>query len=384
MIVEEIIMKKVLISGGAGFIGSSLALRLLKDGVSVRILDNLSPQIHGADAESSFLFSRVKAHVDFLKGDVRNRADWEKALADCDSVVHLAAETGTGQSMYRICHYTDVNVQGTAILMELAASKAYPIERIVIASSRAVYGEGKYLCPDHGAVYPSGRLEKDMSAGHFEPRCPVCGNFVDTTPTDENSLLKPTSLYGVTKLTQEQIVMTMGAALGLPCIGLRFQNVYGPGQSLHNPYTGILAIFTTLLLAGKKINIFEDGYESRDFVFIDDVVESISLALRGGKGDGKVFNIGTGIPLNVIDTATYLKDLVGGNSEISVSGNFRLGDIRHNVADLTLAASCLGYKPLVENKDGIKRYVNWVLTQQLPKSEYEESLEEMRKKGLFK
>jgi dTDP-L-rhamnose 4-epimerase len=378
-------MKKVLISGGAGFIGSSLALKLLESGASVAVLDNLSPQIHGEDASASFLFARVKPHVDFIKGDVRNREDWKKALAGCDTVVHLAAETGTGQSMYMIRHYVDVNVQGTANLMEILAEKDHSVEKVVIASSRAVYGEGKYLCPEHGAVYPSGRDEKDMVAGNFEPRCPRCGAFASMAKTDENSLLKPTSLYGITKLTQEQIVMTMGAALGLPCVGLRFQNVYGPGQSLHNPYTGILAIFTTLLRSGKNINIFEDGMESRDFVYIDDVVESLVTAIRNQRSCGKVFNVGTGVPLNVIDTANYLKELVGeSGSAINVSGNFRIGDIRHNVADASFASEVLGFKAKVDTKEGIRRYVEWVMTQDVMDSAYENSLEEMRRKGLFK
>jgi len=377
-------MKRVLISGGSGFIGSSLALKLLKMGYFVRVMDNLSTQIHGTDPEKSYLFNRIKPYVEFQKGDVRIRNDWEKALLDCDTVVHLAAETGTGQSMYQIRHYTDVNIGGTAILMEILAEKKVQIERLIVASSRAVYGEGKYYCVQHGAVYPDGRDEKDMIAGHFEPRCPKCGEFVKMAMTDEESRLKPTSLYGITKLTQEQIVLTMGAALGVPSVALRFQNVYGPGQSLHNAYTGILAIFTTLLRTSKKINIFEDGKESRDFVFIDDVVRSIILALEHNKAPGKVFNIGTGIPLNVIDTANYLKEIIGGNSEITVSGNFRLGDIRHNVADLSLAESILGYRPDINVKVGIKRFVDWVLTQDVPQNVYEESLEEMRNKGLFK
>lgn len=377
-------MKRVLISGGAGFIGSSLALDLLNKGFSVSILDNLSPQIHGEDPYKSFLFTRIKQHVDFKKGDVRNRSDWEKALKGCDIVVHLAAETGTGQSMYQICHYTDVNIGGTAILMEILAKKRHSIERLVVASSRAVYGEGKYKCIDHGDVYPTSRDEKDMLSLHFEPRCPKCRAFVEMAMTDEESLLNPTSLYGITKLTQEQIILAIGAALGIPSIALRFQNVYGPGQSLHNPYTGILAIFTTLLRSNKKINVFEDGKESRDFVYIDDVISSIILAINSTEALGKVFNVGTGEPINVITTANYLKKLIGGKSEIVISGNFRLGDIRHSAADISYAKKILGFEANIAFEEGIKRYVDWVLTQEIPKSTYDESLEEMYRKGLFK
>jgi dTDP-L-rhamnose 4-epimerase len=377
-------MSTICISGGAGFIGSSLALRLLSEGHKVRILDNLSPQIHGANPEDSFLFSRIAGRVEFVRGDVRIREDWEKALEGCDSVVHLAAETGTGQSMYLVKRYTEVNVEGTATLLEILAEKRHSVKRLVIASSRAVYGEGKYRCEKDGAVYPDGRQETDMIAGRFEPRCPVCGEFVERVPTDEESALKPASLYGITKLTQEQMTMTIGRAIGLECAGLRFQNVYGPGQSLRNPYTGILAIFTNLLREGKKINIFEDGRESRDFVYIDDAVESILLALNETAAVGSVFNVGTGEPLSVIEIVGCLKELVGGKSEIAISGNFRIGDIRHNVADLSRAREFLGFQPKVAAKDGIRRYAEWVLTQEADSTGYETSLEEMRKKGLFK
>lgn len=377
-------MERVLISGGAGFIGSNLCLRLLENGKKVKVLDNLSPQIHGEDAEESYLFRRIKADIEFVRGDVRNKEDWRKAVDGCDSVVHLAAETGTGQSMYMVRHYTDVNVEGTAVLMETLAQGNHAVRRVVVASSRAVYGEGKYVCPAHGAVYPGGRDEADMKKGRFEPRCPLCGEFVARALTDEESALKPISLYGITKLTQEQMVMRLGEALGLECVGLRFQNVYGPGQSLSNPYTGILAIFSNLLRAGRKINIFEDGLESRDFVYIDDVVDSIVLGLGRSPAVSRVFNIGTGVPLNVIDTANQLKAIIGGSSEIAISGNFRSGDIRHNVADISLAREKLGFAPKVGVEEGIRAYVEWALTQEAKADGYEASLEEMRRKGLFK
>jgi dTDP-L-rhamnose 4-epimerase len=379
-------MKKILVSGGAGFIGSSLALKLLAAGWDVKVLDNLSEQIHGNDPEKSFLFSRIKKDVEFIRGDVRNKADWERALSGRDSVVHLAAETGTGQSMYQITRYTGVNIDGTAILMEaLAEDKDRDdIERLVCASSRAVYGEGKYECSEHGVQYPRARLEKDLLQARFEPLCEVCGKPLEARKTDERSAMQPTSIYGITKLGQEQIVMTMGAALGLPCVSLRFQNVYGPGQSLSNPYTGILAIFTNLLKEGKRINIFEDGKETRDFVFIEDVVDSIILSLSRPAAPGQVFNIGTGVPTSVMEIARLLKEIVGGESKIETTGNFRIGDIRHNFADISRARSVLGFDPKMGMREGVKGFVKWAMTQDAPVSAYEESLIEMKLKGLMK
>lgn len=268
-------MIKVLITGGAGFIGSNLALKLKNLGYEVRIFDNLSKQIHGENPDLSYTYNLVKGKFETIIGDVNNRADWEKALEDVDTVVHLAAETGTGQSMYEIGKYVGSNITGTANLLELLTNNKHSVKKLIVAASRAVYGEGKFLCQEHGMVYPESRLDADMAKGDYEVKCPICHQNVDMQPTDEQSLLHPTSVYGFTKQAQEQLCMIVGQSIGLPVVAYRFQNVYGPGQSLKNPYTGILSIFSTRIKNGNDINIFEDGLETRDFVYIDDVTDAV-------------------------------------------------------------------------------------------------------------
>ena len=235
-------MKNILITGGAGFIGSNLALHLIEKGFTLTVLDNLSKQIHGDDQDSS-LYKSIKDKVTFIKGDVRNLADWETALKDQHAVIHLAAETGTGQSMYEVQRYVDVNVNGTAILLDYLVNKDHSIKKVVVASSRAIYGEGKYNCSEHGAVFPDERIEKHLEKGDFEPKCPICQQTVQLEPTDESSKIHPSSIYGITKQNQEQMVLNICQSLDIAAAAFRYQNVYGPGQSLKNPYTGILSIF---------------------------------------------------------------------------------------------------------------------------------------------
>ncbi|HJU45692.1 MAG TPA: NAD-dependent epimerase/dehydratase family protein, partial [Chitinophagaceae bacterium] len=287
---------KILITGGAGFIGSSLALALIARGHAITVLDNLSEQIHGKDAENtSGLFLRIKDKVNFIKGDVCNEADWRKALSDQDAVVHLAAETGTGQSMYQIRRYTDVNIGATSLLLDLLANGQYNVKRVVVASSRAIYGEGKYFSEKYGYVYPGTRERERMSAGKFDVSFKEDENL-QLVATDEESKIHPTSVYGITKQVQEQMVMTVCPAIGIDPVAFRYQNVYGPGQSLKNPYTGILSIFSNLIKNRQPINIFEDGNESRDFVFIDDVVDATVAGIEKDAAVNTVFNVGTGVP----------------------------------------------------------------------------------------
>lgn len=376
--------KRVLITGGAGFIGSSLALALRARGHDVSVLDNLAPQIHGDDAESSPLFAKIRGQVRFFRGDVTSREDLLKVLPGVDTVVHLAAETGTGQSMYAIKHYADVNVGGTALLLDLIANERFPVRRLVVASSRAVYGEGKYLCAAHGLVYPLARSDEAMAQGRFDHACPVCEESLQMMPTDESSALQPSSVYGVTKLTQEQLVLSVGKALGISALAFRYQNVYGPGQSLSNPYTGILSIFSTRIRHGNPVNIFEDGKESRDFVFIEDVIEA---TIRGIEHPGpmvEVFNVGSGVATEVLGVANKLSGYLGGDAKIIVSGQYRAGDIRHNVADLNKISQLLGFKPRVSFDDGLSRFVSWVVGEHVDRDRFDESLTELKAKGLFK
>ncbi len=374
----------ILVAGGAGFIGSALSIQLIARGHHVRVLDNLSPQIHGANPESSPLFRSIYDKVEFVHGSVTSRADLMKALLGMDTVVHLAAETGTGQSMYAIQHYSNVNIGGTALLLDLIANEPFPIRKIVVASSRAVYGEGKYVCAQHGNVFPLSRSAKDMENGDFEVHCSACGLPARRIPTDEETPVRPASMYGITKLTQEQMVLTIGKALGISALAFRYQNVYGPGQSLSNPYTGILSIFSSRIRNGGGINIFEDGKESRDFVFIDDVVTATVKGIEHEASLVDVFNVGSGVATDVLTITNTLERMLGQTVPVKVSGQFRLGDIRHNVADLTKVQAVLGFKPSISIEEGLRRFVAWVTDEGVLADRYEESLRELEAKGLLK
>lgn len=375
--------KKILITGGAGFIGTSLALKLIEQGKQVVVLDNLSPQIHGENPEKSFLFSKIKGKVDFYNGDVVNESDWDKLPKDIDAIVHLAAETGTGQSMYQIKRYSEVNITGTSIALERSKSYFTNVEKFVVASSRAIYGEGKYIQKStNNFIYPIQRNEKDLDRGIFDPT--LDEEILAMVATDENSLKNPVSVYGITKLSQEQLTLNVCNAFQIPAVALRFQNVYGPGQSLENPYTGILSIFSKQLLNQKPINIFEDGLESRDFIYIDDVVDSIILSLESDNANGKAYNVGTGVATTVQEVADLLKKYYNSDSKISISGNYRVGDIRHNKADISAIQNDLNFNPKYDFATGLKQFTNWVLTQKIGSLNYEDSLKELKDKGLLK
>jgi dTDP-L-rhamnose 4-epimerase len=371
----------ILITGGAGFIGSNLAKSLVARGHVVTIMDILSPQIHG---EKSALLSSIRDEVIFLRGDVRKRADWVSAIAGQDVIVHLAAETGTGQSMYEIERYIDVNVRGTALLLDLLANQTHSVTRLVVASSRSIYGEGRYHCAAHGIIYPKARSAADMEKGDFQVKCPYCRANAELRGTTEDSLIHPSSIYGITKQAQEQMVLTVGASLGIPAVALRYQNVYGPGQSLANPYTGILSIFSTRIKNGNEIVIFEDGKESRDFVFIDDVVAATVASIELSEPGQHAVNIGSGVRTSVLDVARFLVSEFGAETTLRVSGNFRLGDIRDNYADLSKARELLGFDPKVSFAEGIHKFAIWVGSQSIEPDKYEISISEMRAKGLFK
>lgn len=377
-------IKNVLITGGAGFIGSNLAVKLIEKGYTVTVLDNLSKQIHGKNPQTdSPLYAAIRNKVNFILGDVTSKSDWMKAIRSQEAIIHLAAETGTGQSMYEIKRYNDVNIGGTALMLDILTNEKNTIEKVIVASSRAIYGEGKYFSSKYGYVFPESRKQENMLQGHWEP---VFKDDVELKlcPTDEESKIHPTSVYGITKQVQEQLVLTVCRSLGISGIAFRYQNVYGPGQSLKNPYTGILSIFSSRILNGSPINIFEDGKESRDFVYIDDVVNATIAGLENKTVINEAFNVGTGIPTSVLEVVEFLLKYFNKSVKYQISGNFRLGDIRHNYADISKIKNELGFSPVISFEEGIKNFTEWVKTQPLEENNYEKSLTELKARGLFK
>lgn len=378
-------IQNVLITGGAGFIGSNVALKLIEKGYLVTVLDCLSAQIHGENPqETSSLYQSIIGKVNFIKGSVTERTDWERALRGVDAIIHLAAETGTGQSMYEIQRYTDINIGGTALMLDILTNTKHSVKKVVVAASRAVYGEGRYFSEEKGYVYPLSRTDNDMSKGDFECKANGCKKNLQLVGTTEDSKIHPTSVYGITKQVQEQLVMCVCPTVGIAPVAFRYQNVYGPGQSLSNPYTGILSIFSTRIKNRNSINIFEDGRESRDFIYINDVVDATILGLEKDCANGYSFNVGTGVATDVLTVANTLIEKYGIKVPVTVSGNYRLGDIRHNFADITLAHQLLGFEPKWNFSDGIGQFAKWVDAQQVEQDRYEESIEEMKRKGLYK
>lgn len=375
-------MSSVLITGGAGFIGQCLAKKLLREGREVRILDNFSQQVHSSYSLSPDLVGKVE----LVMADVRDRDALRRALGGVDAVVHLAAETGTGQSMYEIERYFSVNVQGTATLLDLLQNESCgdTVRTLVLASSRAIYGEGAYHCASHGLVYPDQRRREAMANGLFEPTCPQCSAQVSLSPTPEFAPFKPMSFYGLTKQIQEQAVLLFARTRGIKAFGLRYQNVYGPGQSLRNPYTGILAVFSNLARQNQPIEIYEDGKESRDFVYIDDVVEATARCVNYSGNFIGALNVGSGQAISVMTVAEEIKRYFSSDSSVRVTGAFRMGDIRHNIADVSLIREVLGFVPETSFRHGLANFLSWAEEQPVEdKSAYLRSVSELVAKGLM-
>jgi len=373
---------RVLITGGAGFIGTALVGRLAQGGRhEVTVMDNLSSQVHGDDA----VFPEVlTASARCLRGDVTVREDWLAALDGQEAVVHLAAETGTGQSLYESHRYAAVNVLGTALLTDLLREKRIELDRVVLASSRAVYGEGCYACGHCGAFQPEARDAGLMEQGDFELRCPGCGRQAAPVPTPEDARPLPVSIYGVTKLAQENVLRVFARSTETACAALRFQNVYGPGQSLRNPYTGILSVFSSLILTGGEVELYEDGLESRDFVYVDDAAEAIERALEAETLPHDVYNVGSGSRTTVAEIAHLLSEGYGREASVRVSGRFRSGDVRHCIADTARFEADLGAGARTSLRDGIERFCAWVRAEQMPDSRYLESADELAVRGLLR
>jgi dTDP-L-rhamnose 4-epimerase len=351
---------RVLITGGLGFIGLEVAKLLVEQAHSVLLFDNLNPQIHGDVPDFGGLKLLRDARVRVFRGDVSKPSDWAAALQDTGAVVHLAAETGTAQSMYEISRYTETNVCGTAALLNHLANHKHEVRKIILASSRSVYGEGAYRCGSCGLVYPQARSEEMLRSAEWQPRCPRCKRPIQAAATPEDAETAPASIYAATKLAQEDLVRVASRSLGIPAVIFRFQNVYGEGQSLKNPYTGILSIFSNQLRLGKTIHLYEDGQESRDFVHVSDVARAVLDGLVSTDADGATLNVGSGQSTSVEQISLLLHERFGAKTSPIISGQYRLGDIRHGYADLTAIRSRLGFAPEVSLDEGLTRFVEWV------------------------
>jgi len=374
---------KVLITGGLGFIGRHIAELLVEQDRQVLLFDNLSPQTHGAVPEIPAQALIRHPCVEIYRGDVRRPADWEKVLPEVRQIVHLAAETGTAQSMYEISRYTETNVGGTGALLNYLANRRHSISKIILASSRSVYGEGAYRCAQCGLVYPPMRSEDMLGSGQWEPQCPDCGGPIEAAATPEEAKLAPASIYAATKLAQEDLLRIATKALGIPAVILRMQNVYGEGQSLKNPYTGILSIFSNQLRLGKTLNLYEDGQESRDFVHVSDVARTVALALSAEAADGCTLNVGSGCATTIEEIALLLREHFANKAHPVISGQYRRGDIRHGLADLTAIQARLGFEPLVSLEEGLDRFAAWVKTQPIEPDHLARATQELVERGLM-
>jgi len=349
---------KILVTGGAGFIGSHLLDALIARGHQVRVLDALVPQVHASD-HPEFLDRRAE----FIRADICDREALQRALEGVTVVFHQAAEVGVGQSMYEMERYVRANTLGTSILLEEVVARRGTITKLIVASSMSVYGEGAYSCPKHGAKSPKLRSPEQLAKHDWELHCESCGSVLKPAPTSEDKPIFPTSVYAISKQDQEQLCLVVGRSYGVPTVALRYFNVYGDRQALSNPYTGICAIFSSRLLNNQAPLVFEDGDQTRDFVHVSDIVQGNLRAMESDQADYEMLNIGTGVPTSVNQVAKMLSDGLGKKIPAQTVGKFREGDIRHCVADISKVRKLIGFEPAVKLEKGIPELLAWVKMQ---------------------
>ena len=375
-------MDKVLVIGGAGFIGSWTVDLLVKRGYEVTILDNLVNIIHEGKIPDY-----LRRDVKFVRGDVRNSELLSKLISESDAIIHLAALVGVGQSMYKVGEYVSVNTQGTAVLWDRLINQEHDVRKVIVASSMSIYGEGKYYCDRcEEEIFPDLRNEKQLIRREWDIRCPICNSVLRPIPTNETKPLNPTSVYAQTKRHQEELSLLLGKTYGIPTVALRYFNVYGPRQSLKNPYTGVMAIFSCRILNEKSPYIFEDGKQIRDFIYVEDVAEANVTALEKSGADYKAINIGSGKPINIINVANALIKVYGKDGKIIpyISQRYRKGDIRHIYADITLAKNSLNWKPKTKFVDGMKKLAKWAIENKWYAVDlFEKAFTELREKKLI-
>jgi dTDP-L-rhamnose 4-epimerase len=370
----------ILVTGGAGYIGSHLVDALVAREYHVTVLDNLEPQVHRSGKWPSYANPEAK----YVKGDVRDRAVFEPLVLASQAVVHFGAAVSIGQSMYQIDRYVDVNTRGTALLLDILVNTKHKVEKVIVASSIGVYGEGAYECSTHGAVAPTIRPEQQLAARDWEQHCPYCHHHVRSIPTSEDKALYRDNIYSMTKYHQEEMVLLIGKTYGIPSVAPRFFNVYGPRQSLSNPYAGVAAIWLSRLMNGKQPIVFEDGGQLRDFVSIHDVVDCLLLMLENPGADYLPVNIGSGQTVTILEIATLLGRVLGSPIEPQITQAGRKFDIRHNTADISRARDTLGFAPKVTLEQGFAELIEWAkTTPDVAVDFFDKALQELRDKGLL-
>jgi dTDP-L-rhamnose 4-epimerase len=374
---------RVLVTGGAGFIGSHTVDLLLAEGMDVIVLDNLDPQVHGTKAgPGGNLGHRLKEpRLKFIGGDVRSKSELMAALEGVEAVLHLAAAVGVGQSMYEPRHYCDVNLTGTATLLQAITDTRAQLRKLVVASSMSIYGEGMYKCPPCGLMTPGNREAKLVAAHRWNPVCPQCRGDLMSVATDETAILRPTSIYAISKRTQEELALCFGRAYGVPTIGLRYFNTYGSRQSLNNPYTGVVAIFIGRLMNRKAPVVFEDGLQSRDFVHVRDVARANVQALMDTKVDAGVFNVGTGRATTIRALVDLLAQKVGADMEPTILNHCRTGDVRHCYAEVVRIREGIGWEATMGLREGVEELLEWTRLQR-PSDHVDEAVQELSSRGL--
>jgi len=370
----------ILVTGGAGFIGSHTVDLLIEKGYEVIILDNLEPQVHQGE-KPEYLNEEAK----FVQGDVGDRELIKQLIKDVHTIIHLASAVGVGQSMYQIEKYIEYNTKGTATLLDVLVNEENGVEKLIVASSMSIYGEGKYYCEKCSEDrFPGIRSEERLRSKVWDPLCPECEMRLKPLPTDEDKPLMPTSIYAMSKRHQEEMCLLIGKTYGIPAVALRYFNVFGPGQALSNPYTGCIAIFSSRILNGRSPYIFEDGNQLRDFVHVRDVAGANVLALEKSSADYQAINIGTGKPASIRQISDLLLKVYGARLEPFVSQRYRKGDVRHCYADITKARRVLGYKPSVSLADGLRELAKWARAHEWGAIDlFEKALRELKERELI-
>ncbi len=368
---------KILVTGGAGFIGSFLVDKLIAGGYQVRILDNLEEQVHQGKKPKY-----LNKKAEFIKGDVTNYSELKKSIQGMDAIFHLASAVGVGQSNYQIKKYVDTNVGGTANLLELLVNTKHQVKKIITISSMTGYGEGNYKCDKCGVVRPPLRDEKQLKKTDWNLYCPNCSKVVEPIPTDESALDFPNNIYGLSKKVQQDMVFLISKMYNIPCVVLRGFNVYGPRQSLSNPYTGVTAIFISRLKNNKPCVVYEDGLQTRDFVSVHDMVDAFVLALEKDQANYQMFNIGSGDGTSILEIANTLSKLLGKSGLIEVNQEYRKNDIRHCFADISKAKKLLGWEPKVSLEKGLKELIEWSEGEKA-EDKFSQAQKELKQKGLI-